>query len=89
MGRPIHCLDRVPEDVQVFHAGTREENGHLVTAGGRVLTIVGGGATFEDAIARAYAGVSQVSFEGMHYRRDIGRKALRMPDWGMRSGADF
>lgn len=77
VGRPIYGLDRVPDDVQVFHAGTKKEDGHLVTAGGRVLTVVAGGATFEDAIDRAYAGVSQVSFEGMHYRRDIGRKALR------------
>jgi phosphoribosylamine--glycine ligase len=47
-----------------------------VTAGGRVLTIVGHGDTFDEAIARAYAGVGCVSFEGMQYRRDIGRKAL-------------
>jgi phosphoribosylamine--glycine ligase len=48
----------------------------VVTAGGRELTVVGRGATFEDAIARAYTGVSKISFAGMHYRRDIGRKAL-------------
>ncbi len=48
----------------------------IVTAGGRVLTVVGRGATYEEAIARAYAGASKISFEGMHYRKDIGRKAL-------------
>ncbi len=47
-----------------------------LTAGGRVLTVVGRGATYEDAIGRAYAGVSKISFEGMQYRKDIGRKAL-------------
>jgi phosphoribosylamine--glycine ligase len=60
----------------VFHAGTTITDGRLVTAGGRVLTVVGGGDTFEEAIARAYAGVEQISFAGMQYRRDIGRKAL-------------
>ena len=47
-----------------------------MTAGGRVLTVAGRGADFVEAIARAYAGVTQISFDGMQYRRDIGRKAL-------------
>jgi phosphoribosylamine--glycine ligase len=46
------------------------------TAGGRVLTVVGRGPTYETAIGRAYEGVARISFDGMHYRRDIGRKAL-------------
>jgi phosphoribosylamine--glycine ligase len=77
-GVPIHGLEeasRLP-DVLVFHAGTARRGDDMVTAGGRVLTVVGRGRTFEDAIARAYAGVSRISFDGMHYRRDIGRKAL-------------
>ena len=45
-----------------------------------MLTVVGRGATYEDAIERAYAGISKISFDGMHYRHDIGRKALRLPD---------
>jgi phosphoribosylamine--glycine ligase len=64
------------DDVVVFHAGTARDGDRIMTAGGRVLTVVGRGATYEHAIARAYAGVSRISFEGMHYRRDIGRKAL-------------
>lgn len=48
----------------------------LVTAGGRVLTVVGQGSTYEKAIERAYTAVAKISFDGMHYRRDIGRKAL-------------
>jgi len=47
-----------------------------VTAGGRVLTIVGRATSYGDAIARAYEGVSKIHFEGMHVRRDIGRKAV-------------
>jgi len=63
--------------VEVLHAGTALQGGRLVTAGGRVITVVGRGPTFDVAIARAYDGVSRISFEGMQYRRDIGRKALR------------
>ena len=48
----------------------------ILTAGGRVLTVVGRGASYEAAIERAYAAVSHISFDGMHYRRDIGRKAI-------------
>jgi phosphoribosylamine--glycine ligase len=77
-GLPIRGLGMAAalDDVLVFHAGTARRGGDVVTAGGRVLTVVGRGDTFERAIARAYAGVSTISFEGMHYRRDIGRKAL-------------
>jgi phosphoribosylamine--glycine ligase len=64
------------EDVLVFHAGTAAASSETVTAGGRVLTVVGRGASYEAAMARAYSGVSAISFDGMHYRRDIGRKAL-------------
>ncbi len=62
--------------VAVFHAGTALRAGELVTAGGRVLTVVGRGRDFTEAIARAYAGVMRISFDGMQYRRDIGRRAL-------------
>jgi phosphoribosylamine--glycine ligase len=65
----------VPNAV-VFHAGTARRNGQLVTAGGRVLTVVGRGATYGDAIDTAYAAASTIRFDGMQYRRDIGRKAL-------------
>lgn len=71
----IEQAERMP-GVSVLHAGTAIRNGDLVTAGGRVLTVLGRGATFETAIERAYAGVEQVSFAGMQYRRDIGKKAL-------------
>jgi phosphoribosylamine--glycine ligase len=66
------CLD----DVLVFNAGTARRDGAIVTAGGRVLTVVGRGPRFEDAIERAYAGVSKIRFDGIHYRRDIGAKAV-------------
>jgi phosphoribosylamine---glycine ligase len=77
-GVPIAGLDAAEalRDVLVFHAGTARREGHVVTNGGRVVTIVGRGGTYADAIARAYEGVSRISFEGMQYRTDIGRKAL-------------
>ncbi len=78
-GQPISGLDAASQlpGVSVYHAGTVERDGVLVTAGGRVLTVVGRAASYADAIARAYAGVARISFPGMQYRRDIGRKALQ------------
>jgi phosphoribosylamine--glycine ligase len=65
------------EGVVVFHAGTRREGERLLTAGGRVLgvTAVHDG-TLRETIARAYAAAAAVRFDGMHYRRDVGQKAL-------------
>ena len=77
-GRPIDGVEeaeRVP-GVSVYHASTARRDGRLVTAGGRVLTVTARGASFTEAVARAYAGVLMISFDGMQYRRDIGRKAL-------------
>ena len=63
--------------VTIFHSGTALADKRIVTAGGRVLTVVGTGRDYQEAIDRAYQGVSAITFEGMQYRRDIGRKALR------------
>jgi phosphoribosylamine---glycine ligase len=71
----IEAASAVPNAV-VFHAGTARHNGHLVTAGGRVLTVVGRGPTYRNAIDTAYGAASKISFDGMQYRRDIGLKAL-------------
>jgi phosphoribosylamine---glycine ligase len=59
----------------VFHAGTILKHGDVLTDGGRVLGITAIGATFSEAIDRAYQGVSPIHFEGMYYRRDIGHRA--------------
>ncbi len=61
----------------VFQAGTAREGADLVTNGGRVLAVTAGGEDLQKARDNAYAGVSQISFEGLHYRRDIGSKGLR------------
>jgi phosphoribosylamine--glycine ligase len=72
-GKKITGLDGVRDmpGIQVFHAGTRRENGRLVTAGGRVLAVTALGETASDARTRAYEAVSRIDFEGAHYRRDI------------------
>jgi phosphoribosylamine--glycine ligase len=57
----------------IFHAATAMDDGRLVTAGGRVLSVVGRGVTLDEAAATAYAALGHVHFEGMHYRRDIGK----------------
>jgi phosphoribosylamine--glycine ligase len=65
------------EDIIIFHAGTKlNENGELVTNGGRVLGVSAIGKTLEEALAKAYKAVDKISFEGMQYRKDIGQKAL-------------
>ena len=78
VGKPIFGLETAEtmEGVLVFHAGTAVRDAQIVTAGGRVLTVVAHGASYSAAAARAYDAVSQITFEGAHYRRDIGRKAL-------------
>lgn len=75
-GFAISGLDADLGDALVFHAGTASKEGRFVTAGGRVLTIVGRGATYRAAIDRAYDAASRISFDKMHFRRDIGRSAL-------------
>jgi phosphoribosylamine--glycine ligase len=60
-------------DAIVFHAGTKKQDGVLVTAGGRVLGVTGLGSDLEDALSKAYGAINGIGFEGMYYRRDIGR----------------
>jgi phosphoribosylamine--glycine ligase len=77
-GQPIAGIEYAEciPGVSVHHAGTAMRNGQLVTAGGRVLTVVGRGGDFAAAIARAYSGVLPIHFDGRQFRHDIGRKAL-------------
>ena len=76
VGKPISGLTpAASEDVQIFHAGTRRQNGEIVTSGGRVLAVTALGETIAAARDRAYEVVSQINFEGCHYRRDIALSA--------------
>ncbi len=66
------------EGVQIFHAGTTLQDGCLATAGGRVLSVAAYGGTLKEAVARVYDAAAHISFEGMHYRRDIASQGLRV-----------
>jgi phosphoribosylamine--glycine ligase len=65
------------EDTVIFHAGTKKEDSQLVTSGGRVLAVTGLDKDLASAKAKAYQAIESIHFEGMHYRKDIGAKALR------------
>lgn len=74
-GDPISGLESVEEpQTLVFHAGTVWDEGRIVTAGGRVLGVTGLGRTRAEALERAYAAIEVLSFPGMQFRRDIGRR---------------
>lgn len=84
-GIPIGGLKAAAAEskVEVFHAGTAVEDGKIVTAGGRVLNVVARGADFIEARALAYEAVQMIAFDGMHYRTDIGFRAL---EWQRENG---
>ncbi len=77
-GRRIEGVEalRAWQGGKVFHAGTKRPDGALVTDGGRVLGVTALGDTIERAVSEAYAAVARISWPGMHYRRDIGQRAL-------------
>lgn len=63
--------------VVVFHAGAKKQDGKILTSGGRVLGVTGLGNTIKEAIANTYQAVGKINFAGMHYRKDIGYKAIK------------
>lgn len=77
-GKEIRGLEglRAWERGVVFHAGTAKKEGRYVTSGGRVLGVTALGGTFHEAVREAYRAVEAISWEGMHYRKDIARRAL-------------
>ncbi len=80
-GKLISGIDAAEEleGVTVFHAGTKRESGQLLTNGGRVLNVTATGPDIAATIARAYEAADRIHFEGAHYRRDIGARALGHP----------
>lgn len=76
-GLPEECTPLEPkEPVLVFHAGTAEREGQIVTNGGRVLCVTALGETLREAITRAYTMADRIEFAGKQMRRDIGHRAL-------------
>lgn len=70
------------EGVKVYHAGTKQAEAGLATSGGRVLAVTGTGCDFHEALSRAYQGVARIGFQpadGLHFRKDIGHRALHRP----------
>ncbi len=69
---------RIPADLnaEIFTAGVKEQDGQLVTSGGRVLGVTATAPTLPEAIQKAYAAAEQIRFENVYYRRDIGKRAL-------------
>jgi phosphoribosylamine--glycine ligase len=78
-GLPMSGLDAAAQipGVQVFHSGTAQVGGQLLTAGGRVLGVTAAAGTLKEALVRAYQAMAEIHFEGMYYRRDIGHRALK------------
>ena len=72
VNKDITGLDDVDDDVNVFFAGVKNANGKLLTAGGRVMAVVGSGETLDEAREKTYKNVSKIKFDNMHYRTDIG-----------------
>lgn len=70
------ALGQMPDEACVFHAGTKRDGNKLLTAGGRVLAVTSLGATADEAVNSAYEAITSVRFEGMDYRKDIGRRKL-------------
>ena len=71
-GKVITGLDQVSEDIIVFHAGTKEVNGNIVTNGGRVLNVCALGSSLEDVREKVYKAQETINFEGKYFRKDIG-----------------
>lgn len=76
-GDVIHGLGKTGTDAHVFHAGTTEKDGHVVSAGGRVLCVTALGDNVRAAQKRAYEIADGIRFDGMQFRRDIGHRAIR------------
>lgn len=81
-GIPIRGLDRVEQSI-VFHAGTARSGDAVVTDGGRLLGVTALGSDLSEARAKAYADIDRISFDGKHYRTDIGLKAMEAADSGL------
>lgn len=76
-GKVIWGLEKVPNDLMVFHAGTRADGTNIVTSGGRVLNVTAMADSLKKAADMVYNNIDTISFEGAYYRSDIGHRALK------------
>ena len=75
-GDEISGFEKIPDTAYVFHAGTKNDNGRILTSGGRVLSVTALGITLESAIKNAYSATEKIVFTGKFFRTDIGKKGL-------------
>jgi len=75
-GKVITGLNKVPDDIMVFHAGTKREDNNILTSGGRVLNVTAMADTLHAAAKKVYENIDRVSFDRAYYRKDIGHRAL-------------
>ena len=75
-GKPIDGLGEAAKTALVYHAGTKLADGRIVTSGGRVLGVTATAKTLDKALKKAYAAAEHITFDGLHKRTDIGRRAL-------------
>jgi phosphoribosylamine--glycine ligase len=76
-GFKVSGLDEAPDDTLVFHAGTKLQEGNILTAGGRVFGVTGLGKSLKEALNKAYSAVDKIQFEGKYFRLDIGWRAMK------------
>jgi len=76
-GREILGLDNLPDDIVVFHAGTKEENGKIYTNGGRVLNVTAMDSSLEGAREKVYSAIEKIKFKGAYFRKDIAHRAIK------------
>ena len=81
-GKEISGIEDAEKEsnIMVFHAGTKMEDKKILTNGGRVLGISATADTLQEALAKTYKAIEKISFEGIQYRRDIGKKALALQE---------
>jgi phosphoribosylamine--glycine ligase len=77
-GDVINGLHATVEDSMVFHAGTKEHDGHIVTNGGRVLAVTAIGSDMNDALQKSYALVNQINWKDAYFRKDIGQDLMAL-----------
>ena len=73
-GYEINGLDKISDDTAIFHAGTKKVADKILTAGGRVLSVVAHGSTLDNAIEKVYDECQKISFKDVYYRKDIGKR---------------
>ena len=93
-GFVINGLDKITDSaITVFHAGTKQDNDCIITSGGRVLTVTAVARSFPEALHKAYDGIKTIQFDAMHYRTDIGYRAvnagIRIAILGSTRGTDM